>query len=228
MPLNMLSGTRRRRISLLTPCLRSVRDERRGAAVWADAGRLRRVIHSLVGPLPRHLYVYVDTEFTHREVQAARFIPAVWFGLTSMPGRMWGCTVLLEGSGAVYRSLPPHAIAFSMHAEQLWPDRWAQTWDCYGTDFSTLEYPYLSGLRCLAKTGTTTSEGRYLFSVAPIGDGFSAQPEQAKEFHFLQLENGRLTVQSTDRVVYEDRSFNTGPLAFPHGLRAQTDVYRCE
>jgi hypothetical protein len=185
------------------------------------------MIHSLIGPLPRHLYVYVDTTFTHREKQEPRYQPAVWFGLTSMPGRMWGCTVLLEGSGAVYRSLPPHAIAFSMHAEELWPDRWAQTWDCYGTDFSTLEYPYLAGLRCLAKTGTATSEGRYLFSVAPVGDGFSAQPEQAKEFHFLQLENGRLTVQSTDRVVYEDKSF-TGPLAFPHGLRAQTDVYRCE
>ena len=185
------------------------------------------MIHSLIGPLPRHLYVYVDTTFTHREKQKIRYQPAVWFGLTATPGRMWGCTVLLE-SGAVYRNVPPHAIAFSKHAQESWFAQDAQTWDCYGPDFSTLEYPYLSGLRCLAKTGTTTSEGRYLFSVAPVGDGFSAQPEQAKEFHFIQLENGRLTVQPTDRVVYQERSFTTGPLAFPHGLRAQTDVYQCE
>ena len=185
------------------------------------------MIHSLIGPLPRHLYVYVDATFTHREIHGPRYQPAVWFGLTSTPGRMWGCTVMLE-SGAVFRSLPPHALAFSMHPEEPWTVTDAQTWDCYGTDFSALEYPYLAGLRCLAKTGTTTSEGRYLFSVAPVGDGFSAQPEQAKEFHFIELENGRLTVQPTDRVVYEERSFTVGPLAFPHGLARQTEVYSCE
>lgn len=41
---------------------------------------------SLVGELPRHLYVYVDTEHTHQEPRG--FIPAVWFGLVSYPGRM--------------------------------------------------------------------------------------------------------------------------------------------
>jgi hypothetical protein len=64
--------------------------------------------------------------------------------------------------------------------------------------------------------------------VAPIGDGFSAVPEQAKEFHFLHLENGRLTIQPTNRIVYEERSFTTGPLAFPRGLARQTEVYSCE
>jgi len=185
------------------------------------------VIHSLIGPLPRHLYVYVDTAFTHRDTQEVRFQPAIWFGLTSMPGRMWGCTVLLESGGAVYRSLPPHALAFSVHPWEPWTAQDAQTWDCYSTDFSTLEYPYLAGLRCLAKTGTATSEGRYLFSISPVGDGFSAVPEQAKEFHVIEV-LGRLSIQPTDRVVYEDRSFTTGPLAFPRGLRAQTEVYRCE
>ena len=184
-------------------------------------------MHTLIGPLPRHLYVSVDTTFTHQQIQPFRFAPAVWFGLTSTPGRMWGCTVLLE-SGAVYRNLPPHALAFSVHPDEEWTAQDAQTWDCYSPDFTVVEYPYLAGLRCLAKTGTTTSEGRYLFSVAPIGDGFSAQPDQAKEFHFIQLENARLTVQPTDRVVYEEKSFTSGPLAFPHGLRAQTEVYRCE
>jgi hypothetical protein len=130
-------------------------------------------------------------------------------------------------TGAVFRSLPPHAIAFSMHSEEPWSVTDAQMWDCYGTDFSALEYPYLSGLRCLAKAGAQQLPGQHLFSIAPIGDGFSAVPEQAKEFHFIELENGRLTIQPTDRVVYEDKSF-TGPLAFPHGLARQTEVYSCE
>ena len=188
------------------------------------------MIHSLIGPLPRHLYVYVDATFTHRETQRPRFQPAVWFGLTSTPGRAWGCTIMLE-SGAVYRALPPHALAFSMQPEEPWDAPDAQKWDCYSTDFSAVEYPYLASLRCLAKAGAQELPGQHLFAVAPIGDGFSAVPAQAKEFHFIQLDdpNGRLCVVPTDRVVYEERSFTTcGPLAFPRGLRAQTEVYRCE
>ena len=53
-------------------------------------------------------------------------------------------------------------------------------------------------------------------------------PEQAKEFHFIQLDSNRLCVVPTDRVVYEERSFTTGPLAFPHGLARQTEIYSCE
>jgi len=44
--------------------------------------------YSLVGQLPHHLYVFIDSTFTHKE--PAGFIPAVWFGLVSYPGRMWG------------------------------------------------------------------------------------------------------------------------------------------
>ena len=185
------------------------------------------MIHSLVGPLPRHLYVYVDATFTHREIHGPRYQPAVWFGLTSTPGRMWGCTVMLE-SGAVYRNLPPHALAFSMHPEEPWGVGDAQTWDCYGTDFSVVEYPYLAGLRCLVKAGDNESMGQHLFSVAPVGDGFSAVPEQAKEFHFIRLDSTRLCDVPTDRVVYEEKSFTTGPLVFPHGLARQTEIYSCE
>jgi hypothetical protein len=183
-------------------------------------------MHTLIGPLPRHLYAYVDTGFTHRQPQSPRFQPCVWFGLVSYPGRMWGCTVLLE-SGAVYRALPPHALALTATPDTIEPDE-AQTWDCYGDRFSTVEYPYLAGLACLAKTGKRQQTGHYLFSVAPVGDGFSAYPEQAKEFHFLALDGGRLTIQPTDRVIYQEKSFTGHDLAFPTGLRRQTEVYTCE
>lgn len=187
--------------------------------------------NTVSGSLPRHLYVWVDSEFTHKE--PIGLIPAVWFGLVSIHGRMWGCTVMLE-SGAIYRNLPPHAIAFDSKAEPGWSAQYAQTWDCYGTDWSACEYPYLSGLTCVAKPKVEDDRGQpfilgeYLFSVTPVGDGFSAEPEQAKEFSFIMLLNGRLTIQPTDRVVFQEKSFTNGALEFPTGLKRQENIWSCE
>jgi hypothetical protein len=182
--------------------------------------------YSLIGDLPSHLYCKVDSLYTHKESQG--FLPCVWFGLVSYPGRMWGCNLLLE-SGAIYRNVPPHAIYFGDDPE---PPEWtpyaSQTWDCYGTDFTTLEYKFLKGLDCLALTSQNYYEGSYLFTAAPIGDAYSAAPEQAKEFSFIQLFNGRLTIQPTDRVVFRERSFTQSELAFPKGLKRQTEIWSVE
>lgn len=182
------------------------------------------MIFSLIGELPRHQYVYVDTTYTHKE--PAGFAPAVWFGLVSFPGRMWGCNVMFE-SGAVYRNLPPHALAFSDSPEPSWSPQQAQRWDCYGYGFSTLEYEYLRGLDCKVRLNEEL-EGEYLFTAAPVGDGFSAYPEQAKEFMFVKLDNGRLTVQPTDYIVFRERSFTGPDLCFPSGLARQTKVWVSE
>lgn len=188
------------------------------------------MLNTVVGSLVTHRYVWVDTTYAHAVTQTPKYQPAVWFGLVSLPGRMWGCTVMLE-SGAVYRALPPMAIIFMALPDDdgnyQWPEM-AQTWDCYATDFSVIEYPYLAELRCLVKTDTIVQPGRHLFAVAPVGDGFSALPEQAKEFHFIQLDSGRLTIQPTNRVVYQDASFTIANASFPVGMKSQTDIYRCE
>lgn len=180
--------------------------------------------HTLIGQLPRHVYCFVDSAFTHAESKG--FTPAVWFGLVSYPGRMFGCTVMLE-CGAVYRNLPPHAIAFE-EKPQPWDRVHSQHWDCYGWDFTAIEYDYLAGLDVLAKCGEHEHTGEYLFTVAPVGDAFSAAPEQAKEFVFVKLDNGRLTIQPTDRVVFRERSFTGDGLKFPVGLKRQTEVWNCE
>ena len=86
------------------------------------------MLYTLVGELPRHLYVWVDSAYTHQDPQG--FIPAVWYGLVSYPGRCWGATVLLE-SGAIYRNVPCHALAFNDWPEPEWTPQDAQTWDCY-------------------------------------------------------------------------------------------------
>jgi hypothetical protein len=181
--------------------------------------------YTLVGELPRHIYCYVDSTYTHKEPQG--FIPCVWFGLVSYPGRVWGCTVMLE-SGAIYRNVPAMAIAFRPEPASPWSANEAQTWDCYGEDFTLLEYNYLSGLQCNAKTKRGEFIGEYLFTAAPIGDGFSAVPEQAKEFCFIKLDIGRLTVQPTDKVVFDEPSFTIGELDFPSGLARQSYVFSTE
>lgn len=73
--------------------------------------------------------------------------------------------------------------------------------------------------------------GHYLFTVAPINDGFSNQPEQNKELFFIQLDNGRLTVQPTNCFKFEDVSFTDKfkhSLDLPKGLKAQNQIYRVD
>jgi len=156
-------------------------------------------------------------------------MPAVWFGLVSFPARAWGCTVMLE-SGAIYRNIAPHHLAFMENPAVL--DDWgivdAQTWDCYGYDFTVIEYEYLRGLRCDTFCAGSRWMGRYLFTVAPVDDSFSAYPEQAKEFSFIQLDNGRLTIQPTNNLIFSEKSFTRGAMEFPKGLKRQTDIFRCE
>lgn len=182
--------------------------------------------YHLVGELPRHLYCFVDSTFVYKEPSIELMIPCVWFGLVSYPGRTWGCTIMLE-CGAVYRNVPVHALSFVKFPDGEWTPEDAQTWDCYGESFTTLEYTYLSELKCKVRANGQEHDGTYLFTAAPIGDGFSAYPEQAKEFYFIELDNGRLTVQPTNNVVLEERSFTTST-EFPHDLKRQTIVWSCE
>lgn len=175
------------------------------------------MIYSGSGDLPHHLYVHVDSSFIRT---TTGFEPAVWFGLASKPGEMWGCHVMLE-CGAVYRNVPPHAIAFKPDPCP-WEPTAAQLWDCYGPQFSTHEYAYLKGLDAQTKTHL----GRYLFTAIPLFDGYTRAPDQSKEFMFLALDNGRLTIQPTDKVLFHDKSF-TEP-DWPMNIKRQTDTYSCE
>ena len=183
-------------------------------------------MNSFLGSLPKHQYVWVDTTFTHREPMG--FLPAVWFGLTSHPGRMWGCNVLYE-NGAIYRGLPLHALAHTANPDKYWTAELSQRWDCYGTDWSAHEYSYLRGLRCNTRCAIDVGMlGEYLFTVAPIGDAFSDSPDQSKEFTFVELINGRYTVQPTDHLLFEERSFTRHQWEWPKGFKRQNEVYSCE
>ena len=177
----------------------------------------------VIGSLPKHQYVYVDSYYILEE--SIGLIPAVWFGLVSIPGRMWGCNIMLE-CGAVYRNVPPHAISFNLTPPVVWTEDMSQMWDCYGYDFSLHEYTYLRGLDCKVKIKDTEFLGNYLFTAAPFEDGFSNYPGQSKEFMFIKLYNGRLTIQPTNRVVFIEKSFTDNSKLL--NFKLQTQVYSCE
>jgi len=180
------------------------------------------MIYSQSGQIPYHQYCLVDASFISSRTG---FIPCVWFGLVSIPGRMWGCTIMLE-CGAVYRAVPPHAIAFDLQPDLIWSKQNAQRWDCYGTDFATIEYTFLRGLECNVKCDDLITTGDYLFTAAPIGDSWSRQPNQAKEFMFIRTEGERLTIQPTDKVIFVEKSFTE--TEWPTGLITTDTVYTCE
>jgi hypothetical protein len=180
-------------------------------------------IFSAAGSLPHHVYCVVDRAFSR--VDGTGFEPAIWFGLRAYPGRAWGCHVLLE-CGAVVRDLPLHALATCEDAAP-WTLQQAQHWDCYGLQFSLHAYAYLSGLEAQVRCGDGCEWGDYLFSAIPIGDAYTAEPAQAKEFCFLALRNGRFAAQPTNRCLFVERSF-TEATDWPKDIRRQTEIYSCE
>lgn len=180
-------------------------------------------MNTKIGSLPKHRYVWVDSRNTHEE--PVGWVRVNWIGLVAHPGRVWGCNVMFE-FGGIYREVPPHWIAFRPNAP-AWEVDQAQLWDCYGYHWTAHEYTALRGLRCRAMIKGQVYRGAYLFTVAPMEDGFSEAPEQSKEFLFIELDNGRLTIQPTNRVVFEDRSFTVEGAAIPR-LKLMTKVWSCE
>lgn len=180
------------------------------------------MLYSHAGSLPSHRYVWIEPN----AIGTHDWLRAVWFGLTSYPGRAWGCHCLLE-CGAVYRNVPLHHVAHRK-TEEVWRAQDAQTWDAYGWQFSAVEYPYLASSNVVVKLRDKREiRGEYWFTIVPVGDPFTAAPEQSKEFYFCALDNGRITAQPTNHVLVEDRSF-TDKLEWPKFLTRQTDWFSAE
>lgn len=179
--------------------------------------------YTKIGALPTHRYIWVDSEYTHAE--PCGLVEAMWVGLTAIPGRAWGINVILRDGGALYRNIPPHAVAFREDADS-WYIEEAQTWDCYSYDFVVLQNPILKGLEVAVLWHKDKAlHGEYLFSTTHLHDGWSDSPDQDKEFIFVKLLNGRLTIQPTNRVRFIDHSYTTEALP---KLKLQTNTYSCE
>ena len=175
------------------------------------------------GNLPHHIYCYVDSSFIRKNAEPNTYEPCIWFALHSKAGYSWGCHVMLE-CGAVYRGLPAHAIAFNTNPEADWKLHDTQVWDCYGDQFSVIKYDYLHGQR--AEIRSNNLFGRYLFTAIPMYDGFTQHPSQSKEFMFIELDNGRLTIMPTNELRFHDKSYTEGD--WPTDIKLSETVYRVE
>lgn len=182
------------------------------------------MIYSKIGNIPKHRYIWIDSRFTHKE--PCGFVEAMWIGITSIPARTWGINVILREGGAMYRNIPPNAVSFDKETSLSWSIGDSQLWDCYSYDFTILENPHLRGMRMQTKIGNSLYLGEYLFSVTHLNDGWSDTPEQDKEFFFIKLNNGRMTIQPTNRSVFIDPSFiETDKIP---SLKLHETIYSCE
>jgi hypothetical protein len=87
-----------------------------------------------------------------------------------------------------------------------------------------VEYPFLEDVPVIVRLRSKQElTGRYMFTAIPMLDGFSLEPEQSKEFYFIQLDNGRYTAQPTNHVLVQDKSFITKS-EWPR-LKRQTEVW---
>lgn len=179
--------------------------------------------YTKIGALQTHRYIWVDSIYTHEE--PVGLVEAMWVGLTSIPGRAWGINVILRNGGALYRNIPPNGVSFTADPGQEWHISDAQLWDCYSYHFSVLQNPIMRGMQVSVRVEDKVLHGEYLFSTAHLHDGWSDAPEQDKEFIFVKLNNGRLTIQPTNRVRFIDNSFTTEELP---RLKLQETVYSCE
>jgi hypothetical protein len=179
------------------------------------------MIYSGSGDLPHHVYCFVESGFIRKGATGVE--PCVWFAIHAHAGRAWGCHVLLE-NGAVYRGVPPHALAFDEHATPQWALEDAQIWDCYGPQFSVVQYNYLADLKTTDHKGRT---GRYLFTVVPLNDPYTEAPDQSKEFMFIVGDNGRLSILPTNKILFRDASF-TKEASWPTDLKISDHVWRVE
>ena len=173
-----------------------------------------------------HQYVHVDADAVACDENGSR--PAVWLALHSVPGRMFGATVLLE-CGALYRDVPLHRLATRPDAPPWRPDE-AQHWNAYGAHLQVIRLPYLDGLRMTARCGRETPgehHGTYVCSFQPLDDDYSRAPDQDKTFTLIALDHGRYTCQPTDRVLVHDASF-TRVAGWPTNLRRARTVWSCE
>lgn len=175
--------------------------------------------------IPTMRYVKVNTNFTHAE--PCGWQDAEWVQTVAIPDRAWGLNVVFRQGGMMYRNLPPHAIAFGPAPMPLnWTLDQAQLWNCYGSQYEHMECDHLADCRVKAMVRGEIFGGRYLFQTSFIGDSYSLHPEQDKTFFWIQLDNERLTVLPTNKVVFVDASFIDNIETLPK-LKLQNDIYRC-
>ncbi len=178
--------------------------------------------------LPRHRYVHVIEAAVLQGGAKDKTIPAVWWGMSATPGRMFGCHILLE-SGAMVVDIPLHCLRHKADATHLVRYFEAQRWDAYGWSLEAHEPAFLSGLECRVLTRDhrhIRDLGTLWFLLDHVRDGYSLEPAQHKHHWVVALDGGSFTCVPQDQLLALDSSFTKMDGIPP--IKRQTRVWSCE
>jgi hypothetical protein len=183
--------------------------------------------------LPKHKYVWVRDKYIYNTPEG-KMVPAVWFGVSSHPGRSLGCHVLLE-NGASIIDLPLSALSCiesPRHKDLQVSD--VVAWDSFGWDMQAFEPEYLAELTAhvLGPDHRHTCPGTFgtpMFALDWVGNGWSDYPEQHKWLWVVACEDGRIMAVPQDRVMFEEASFTDKFGILPDGgIKRQTQIWSAE
>ena len=173
--------------------------------------------------LPEHRYVWVRDEFIYNE-PAGPLVPAVWFGVSSTPGRAMGCHVLLEG-GATVIDLPLHALCCDESPGNPIGIQESMAWDSFGWDIETYQPQYLSGLT--THMIGSNMNGEAWFAVDWKNNGWSNYPEQHKWLWIIAGDDGNLWARPQNDIVFWEESFTEGGIP-DGGIKRQRTAWKAE
>lgn len=180
--------------------------------------------------LPTHRYVWVRDSYIYNNPTGA-FVPAVWFGISSHPGRAFGCHVLLD-NGATIIDLPLIALAHTENPKEELCISDAVAWDSFGWDVQVYEPQYLCGLLTWMLQEDHQSHmgiGEALFAIDWVNNGWSNYPQQHKWLWVIAGDDGNLYAMPQDRLIFQEESFTDNFRKIPEGgIKRQTDVWSAE
>lgn len=181
-----------------------------------------------IDDIPEPFYCYVRDEFLYDlEEGHGNFTQCLAYGISALPGRAWGLSILLN-NGAMVQHIPLHALTTKPDSDHSHPLDHLQVWSCYGYEFTTHSYSALSELPVkVYMKGGVWENGRYLFTASPYNDHYSLTPDQHKHFNFVELDCGSIGAWPGNRMLVFDSSFVTMPTGRPK-YRTNTQIWYVE
>lgn len=172
---------------------------------------------------------YLRNEFLFNlEEQHGEFTPVQVFGLTSLPGRAVGFSVMTDGGAQIAR-IPVHALVHKEDTPNL-PLDWLELWDCFSYQAQAVCYDYLHEMKCkVFLKDKQWYEGQYKFTIDWVGGDYAEEASEYKCGHVIALDNGCFAIQPNNRIYWTgDPSFITRPLQEFPGYKVNTYNWKCE
>lgn len=156
-------------------------------------------------------------------------VPAYWYGVSLIPGRVIGCHVMLN-NGANWARLPITALRGN-DVEEAGPDvapKAAQIYDCFGYTGNVVQYEFLRGQVAKFIDDKEIEAAWYLFTIDyEAGGPFSEDPEQHKQHHVFECSDGTIRARPNNFIRWVDPALYT-PFSEPPKYRRINKIWSAE